>query len=175
LPAAAKLAVLVAVGGLVGTAAWLNSQGNAEQANTPTPDSQASQAVTPPRPAHAESVREHEAPPEPEASQVAAEAPEQPSSQVQKPAPKRAAKPSEASLLSQAQRALKSDPARALAITRQHKRLYPTGALSQEREVIAIEALSRLNKKGSAQQKADAFKEKYPESAHQKKIDTLKR
>src|SRR5690606_877739 len=64
------------------------------------------------------------------------------------------------------------DPKRALALTREHKRLYPNGKLSQEREVIAIEALSRLDQKNRAQQKATEFSEKYPESAHPKKVDT---
>jgi outer membrane protein assembly factor BamD (BamD/ComL family) len=82
------------------------------------------------------------------------------------------AKPSEASLLSQAQRALKSSPERALALTKRHKQLYPNGALAQEREVIAIEALARLDKKGTAAQKASEFGDKYPDSAHQKKVDS---
>jgi hypothetical protein len=38
--------------------------------------------------------------------------------------------------------------------------------------VIAIEALSRLNDKSKAEKKAHEFSEKYPESAHQKKVDT---
>jgi hypothetical protein len=81
-----------------------------------------------------------------------------------------AAKPSEAALLNQAQAALKTDPKRALSLTRQHKQLYPSGALGQEREVIAIEALSRLNKKGVAEQRAKGFEKKYPDSAHQEKV-----
>ena len=38
--------------------------------------------------------------------------------------------------------------------------------------MIAIEALSRLDKKNNAQEQTEQFNEKYPESAHQKKVDT---
>ena len=186
LPAAAKLAVLVAVGALVGTAGYFA----ATHGSTPS-------AVTPPKlaPSSSDLVTSTQGPSarsddERASKPTTAVEPAAPlditnSAQPAEPKPKAApspvphrgavSKPSEASLLSQAQRALKSDPRRALAITEQHKRLYPSGTLTQEREVIAIEALARLNKKNTAQQKADEFSEKYPESAHQKKVDTLKK
>ncbi len=86
------------------------------------------------------------------------------------------AKPSEAELLQQAQRLLKSNPTKALALTREHQRLYPRGVLVQEREVIAIEALSRLGRKSAAEDRAGEFESKYPGSAHEKKIEsTLKK
>jgi hypothetical protein len=81
-------------------------------------------------------------------------------------------KPSEAQLLQQAQGALKTNPQRALALTREHRRLYPKGALTQEREVIAIEALSRLGEDEQAKRRAGRFESTYPESAHQKKVRT---
>jgi hypothetical protein len=83
--------------------------------------------------------------------------------------------PSEVELLDRARAALKTEPAKALALTRQHQRLYPDGALSQEREVLAIEALSRLGKKGNAEKRAGQFEQRYPGSAYQKKVETTVR
>jgi outer membrane protein assembly factor BamD (BamD/ComL family) len=74
--------------------------------------------------------------------------------------------------LNRARVALKQDPKRALSLTGQHKQLYPNGALSQEREVIAIDALARLNKKRDAEKRADRFDKQYPESAHKEKVRT---
>jgi hypothetical protein len=169
-PALAKLAVLVAVGGLVGTGAWLAAR---DEAAPPAP----APHVVPIEPAPSDtkaapppSLEPSAAVERPETAEEVEPAAPKPTAQ-RKPAPART-KPSEASLLSQAQQALKKDPKRALALTREHKRLYPQGELSQEREVIAIEALSRLDQKSSAEQKAHEFSEKYPESAHQKKVDT---
>lgn len=168
-PALAKLAVLVAVGGLVGTGAWLAARDEVARAPAPrevpvesTPSD--AQSAPPPSLEPSAAFENSET-----ADEIEPAAPE-PTAQ-RKPAPART-KPSEASLLSQAQQALKTDAKRALALTHEHKRLYPNGKLSQEREVIAIEALSRLDQKSRAQQKADEFSEKYPESAHQKKVDT---
>ena len=168
-PALAKLAVLIAVGGLVGTGAWLAAQN--EAATPEPPERVAPEAPMPsePKAAPPPSQEPSSAAASPKASeQVEAAAPEP----TAPPTPPARSKPSEASLLSQAQQALKDDPKRALALTRQHKRLYPNGALSQEREVIAIEALSRLDQASRAKQKANEFSEKYPESAHQKKVDS---
>jgi len=80
-------------------------------------------------------------------------------------------KPSEAALLEQARRALASDPARALALTRRHQALYPRGALNQEREVIAIEALRRLGASSKASERATGFEQKYPDSAHRRTVE----
>lgn len=174
MPTLAKLAVLVAVAGLVGTGAYLSSKNSNEPApkTAPTPVTPAKPAA--PKPAAPEPVTPSAGTnevAEPAAADASEAAPPE-----GHPAPQHraatAAKPSEASLLDRARRALKSDPRKALALTRQHKKLYPAGALAQEREVIAIEALSLLNQKGSAQQRANEFSEKYPESAHQKKVDT---
>jgi hypothetical protein len=49
----------------------------------------------------------------------------------------------EFSLLEQAQGAMRGDPQRALELTDRDARLFPSGALVQEREVIAIDALVR--------------------------------
>ena len=161
MPGLAKLAVIVAVGGLVGSGVYFGTR-----EPTPAPS---------PSPVSAPAPKAAPLPEQPVAEAApAAPASEAPVADAAPPkAPAQAAsKPSEASLLNQAQQALKTNPRRALQLTRLHKQLYPQGSLSQEREVIAIEALSRLDKKSSAQERADAFSEKYPESAHQKKVDT---
>lgn len=82
---------------------------------------------------------------------------------------------SESELLESARRLLKAEPQRALRLTEEHARLYPKGALSQEREIIAIEALSRLGKRESAKARGADFGVTYPDSAHQPRLNqTLK-
>jgi hypothetical protein len=78
---------------------------------------------------------------------------------------------SEISLLKRA-RAV-ADAAQALALTSQHAKLYPGGALEQEREVIAIDALLRLGRRDEAAQRAKRFQERYPGSAHARRMGTL--
>jgi hypothetical protein len=93
--------------------------------------------------------------------------------------PKRAASPvarpaarpeSEAALLQRAQAALATDPARALALTREHRRRFPQGSLSQEREVIAIEALKRVGAGRAAGEKASEFEQRYRGSVHKERV-----
>lgn len=79
----------------------------------------------------------------------------------------------EASLLRRAQDALRSSPADALAFTDEHARRFPRGALAQEREVMAIEALTKLGRQGEAEKRAARFVRTYPESTHRARIDTL--
>jgi hypothetical protein len=78
--------------------------------------------------------------------------------------------PSESRLLEQARRALPNDPGAALALTDQDAALFPRGVLVQEREVIAIEALRRLNRTAEADRRAAAFSKAFPGSAHQRVI-----
>ena len=85
--------------------------------------------------------------------------------------PSQASGPSESALLAQAQAALQSNPSRALALTREHKRRFPNGALAQEREVIAIEALKRMGDGESARKRAKDFENSYPGSAHRRKVE----
>ena len=78
--------------------------------------------------------------------------------------------PSEAALLERARRALATDPEGALTLTNQDAALYPHGVLVQEREVIAIEALRRLNRSAEADRRAAAFGRAFPGSAHQRTV-----
>jgi outer membrane protein assembly factor BamD (BamD/ComL family) len=73
-------------------------------------------------------------------------------------------------LLGQAQAALASNPAEALAATERHRRLFPNGALVQEREVLAIEALSKLGQTARAKARGDRFLRTFPKSAYRSKV-----
>ncbi len=81
----------------------------------------------------------------------------------------------EAALLDGARAALGTNPRRALALTQEHARRFPRGALIQEREVIAIDALSRLGQTDAARRRASDFERRYPGSAHQPKVDQTTR
>ncbi len=81
----------------------------------------------------------------------------------------------EVALLDLARSALGTDPRRALWLTQEHIRRFPHGALVQEREVIAIEALSRLGQTDAARSRGNEFERRYPGSAHQPKIDQTTR
>jgi len=109
-----------------------------------------------------------------------ARAPSALSARVQEPVP--AANPvapltstpeSELSLVARAQAALAADPARALSLTDEHLQRFGSGALAQEREVIAIGALVRLGRMTEARARAERFHALYPTSAHGRRVDVL--
>ncbi|HET6284525.1 MAG TPA: hypothetical protein VFH73_26450 [Polyangia bacterium] len=77
----------------------------------------------------------------------------------------------ELKLLSRAQQALGSEPALSFALAERHRRLFPDGALAQEREVIAIEALRGLQKTNEAEARAQRFRARYPRSAHLPRVE----
>jgi hypothetical protein len=77
----------------------------------------------------------------------------------------------EAELLQRAQAALRADPAAALALARRHQRRFARGALAQEREVIAIEALKRLGRHDAASSRAAAFERRYRDSLHRSRLE----
>jgi hypothetical protein len=77
-----------------------------------------------------------------------------------------AEKPSEVELVGRAQKALRAEPARALALTSEHRQLYPRGTLAQEREVLAIEALAALGQGDAARARAAAFESASPGSPY---------
>jgi hypothetical protein len=92
-------------------------------------------------------------------------------------APKPAAStgPSEVALLDQARASLAGNPSRALALTEEHRRRFPKGALSQEREVIAIDALKKLGRSGEAKQRGDTFSAENPDTIHRRTITETKK
>lgn len=82
---------------------------------------------------------------------------------------------SEIALLQAAQAALRGNPTSALALADRHATRFPTGALAQEREVIAIEALVALNRREEASERGSRFARDFPDSAHRPRIDALLR
>ena len=83
------------------------------------------------------------------------------------------AQPSELELLRDARLALQSSPALALGLTDQHSALYPRGAMAQERELIAISALSRLGRHAAVLSRARSFEHDFPGSPYRKQIAQL--
>jgi hypothetical protein len=81
--------------------------------------------------------------------------------------------PSELDLVQRAQAALRTSPTQALSLADEHRRLFRDGMLAQEREVIAIDALVRLARSDEARARADAFRHRWPSSAHARRIDVL--
>ncbi|MBN2193614.1 MAG: hypothetical protein JW751_12425 [Polyangiaceae bacterium] len=60
----------------------------------------------------------------------------------------------EAALLERARSALGSSPAIALSLTEEHRSAFPSGQLSAERELVAIDALERLGRSAEARRRA---------------------
>ena len=79
----------------------------------------------------------------------------------------------EAGLVQQAQRALADNPTRALELADRADDRFPSGALVQEREVVAIEALVQLGRHDDARARAGHFLRRFPGSVHQRHIETL--
>lgn len=170
-PRWSKGAKLAAVGGGLGAVAllvfWLSSRERADQGDTPT-NPAPSPSATAPFPAPTTGTTAATAPADSSGAAVSAATATLP----------RNARPSaehrslnEAELLERARRALTSDPARALALTRLHQAQFPRGALAQEREVIAIDALRRLGRGDEAGQRASRFGQQYPGSAHRRAVE----
>jgi hypothetical protein len=135
-----------------------------EAAPAPAPVAAPVQLVEPPAPARtepaSEPARERVQRPEPAPGKV----PARPATRGSVPSAR------ESELLQRAQSALASDPARALALTDQHRRRFPAGALSEEREAIAIQALRGLGREPEARVRAARFETKYPNSVHRSRV-----
>lgn len=76
----------------------------------------------------------------------------------------------EAALLRRAQASLADAPARTLELTEEHRRRFPRGILTEEREVLAIEALKRLGRGRAAGDKASEFERNYRGSVHHRRV-----
>jgi hypothetical protein len=79
----------------------------------------------------------------------------------------------ETKALEQAQDALNTDPDYALAQCDDDAKLFPNGTLAQEREVVAIDALTRLGRMPEAKARAKKFATAYPNSAHLWQVQKL--
>jgi len=76
--------------------------------------------------------------------------------------------------LARAQAALSNSPKAALALAAEHDRAFAGGgALAQEREVIAIDALLRLGRRTEAELRTQRFHRQFPASAHGRRVDVL--
>jgi hypothetical protein len=84
-----------------------------------------------------------------------------------------AAPATEIDVLQRASDALRASPATALALADDHARRFPRGVLSQEREVIAIEALVALGRPGEARDRAARLFADAPDTAHRPRIEAL--
>ncbi|WP_437532014.1 hypothetical protein WME79_03800 [Sorangium sp. So ce726] len=79
----------------------------------------------------------------------------------------------EIQLLHRAQDALGTDPGSALALTVEHARRFPAGALAQEREIIAIRALLALGRAAEARARAASLLDRFPGSAYRGRLESL--
>lgn len=76
----------------------------------------------------------------------------------------------EAAQLNEARKALTQDPAKTLALAEAGEREFPKGALTQERRGYAILALIALDRRGEAEQRADAYLQRWPKGALSRRI-----
>jgi hypothetical protein len=71
----------------------------------------------------------------------------------------------ERAILDQARaRIAAGEPVRALDFVERHERRYPQGALSEEREALAVNALVSIGRYREAAQRGEAFRTRYPQS-----------
>jgi len=77
----------------------------------------------------------------------------------------------ELELVQRAQAAIASDPERALALTSEHARAYPAGVFAHEREVIAVEALSRLGRRDESWTRALTLVRRYPRTPYARRLE----
>jgi hypothetical protein len=82
-------------------------------------------------------------------------------------------KESDMALLGRAQKVLGANPSQALVLLGEHAKLYPRSGFGQEREVMTIDALVRLGRRAEAEARANQFKQAYPKSGHNRRIDSL--
>ncbi|WP_438037027.1 hypothetical protein [Sorangium sp. So ce204] len=79
----------------------------------------------------------------------------------------------EVQLLHRAQDALATDAGSSFALTVEHARRFPAGALAQEREIIAIRALLALGRAAEARARAASLLERFPGSAYRGRLESL--
>lgn len=80
------------------------------------------------------------------------------------------AKASELGLLQQARKAAADDPSTALRLLQEHEGRFPTGMLTPEREVLAIEVLRKLGRTAEAAERLKQFEARYPRSIYLRRL-----
>jgi hypothetical protein len=165
------------VAGGVGTAAvaWFATRTPSSEPGPPPPAAPAiSPSVIPPPPLPELAAPSVVPPAPPRAEPAKAEPPRAASPNIKTPrrAPARGhvAAEAEAKLLERARAALAAQPSEALALTEEHGRRFARGALREEREVVAIQALRKLGRSSAAAERAARFEQRYPQSVHIEKI-----
>lgn len=132
----------------------------------------------PPAPSFPPPVHVAEARPMPQVREEARPEPETAEAEATPSAERRVVRDAPASwdepqLIERARQALGTEPRRALALTREHQRRFPAGALSVERDVIALQALARTGQTAEARRRALAFEARYPRSIHLPQVRAL--
>jgi hypothetical protein len=79
----------------------------------------------------------------------------------------------ELALLRRARAALRGAPERALQLTEQHRQEYRRGLLTEERELLATEALMNLRRVDEAHARGLAFERAFPSSAHTRRLHVI--
>ncbi len=79
----------------------------------------------------------------------------------------------ETRLLERARRALDARPEAALALSRDHARRFPGGALTRERELIQVEALTRLGRRNEARRLAERCLAERPDDLYAERLRRL--
>lgn len=79
----------------------------------------------------------------------------------------------ELTLLARARHALPVRAERALELAEEHARLYPHGTFEEEREVLAIESLLKLDRERAAKERVRAFERRFPNSTHRAHLAQL--
>lgn len=73
---------------------------------------------------------------------------------------------SELSLLAEARRDLKSQPAKTLTLLGDHGTLFPRSSFGEERAALRIEALFGVGRRAEAERELEVFKARYPSSIY---------
>ncbi len=89
------------------------------------------------------------------------------------PTPTKLDPQAELAILNRAQDALAQAPRRALTLVGEHGRDFPQGVFAQEREVIAIEALLKLQRTNEATARGEAFLSAFPTSTHAPRVQHM--
>jgi hypothetical protein len=79
----------------------------------------------------------------------------------------------ETALVQRAEGWLARDPSAALRLANEHRQRFARGILSEEREVVAIDALLRLGRRDAAEQRAQLFFASHEGSLHARRIRRL--
>jgi hypothetical protein len=178
LPAAAGMMFWVqnfALGALLGGAVSVGVAANSGIFSRNPPPKSAPRVVV--RPPSAEAVRGKPSP-----DPVAAEAPLASVSRPVLPTPAASATATasatddvaaEARLLEAARRAIATEPGRALARVERHEREFPSGALTIEREFLAIDALVRAGRHPEAEARGERLRKRMPGSLYEERLGRI--